>query len=119
MSTAAEGPTEGQRRAEEHLALAAAGDTEGAQRVLDEAVDLPAMTYLGAAFTAVSRGGARELSPAQRAQATGRHMRISALRDSARRDPEALRTWLAASAAEAVFVRQMQANTAVRAAGTA
>ncbi|KQS66110.1 hypothetical protein [Modestobacter sp. Leaf380] len=115
MSTA----DEGFARAEEHLALAAAGDAAAAEQVLARATDLPALTYLGAAFTAISRSGARELSPAQRAQATGRHMRITALRDAARRDPVALRAWLTAIAGEAAFVREMQAIAARRAAETA
>lgn len=115
MSTA----EEGRARAEEHLTHVAAGDTEAAGQLLAQATDLAGMTYLGAAFTAISRSGARELSPAQRAQATGRHMRISALRDSARRDPVALRAWLTAIAREAAFVREMQAIAAARAAGTA
>ncbi len=115
MSTADEGRT----RAEEHLSLVAAGDTEAAEQLLAATTDLTAMTYLGAAFTAISRSGARELSPAQRAQSTGRHMRITALRDGARRDPVALREWLAAIAGEAAFVRDMQALAAARAAETA
>lgn len=99
----------GHRRAADYLALAAAGDPVAAGRLLAETTGLPAMTYLGAAFTAISRRGARRLSPAQRAQAAGRHMRITALRDGARRNPEALRSWLVAVAGEAAFVQQLNA----------
>ncbi|SCX60838.1 hypothetical protein SAMN03159343_0003 [Klenkia marina] len=112
MSTA----EEGRRRAEEHLALVAAGRQDDADAVLGTATDLAAITYLGAAFTALSRSGARELSPAQRAQATGRHMRLSAQRDAAGRDPQALRPWLHALAREAALVQEMQALAAARAA---
>lgn len=113
-----DGAQEGRRRAHTYLTLLAAGDDEAAARLLAQTTGLHAMTYLGAAFTATSRRGARGLSPAQRAQATGRHMRISALRDGAHRNPEALRTWLEASAREAAFVQQMQ-TAAARAAETA
>ncbi|SDG45596.1 hypothetical protein [Klenkia brasiliensis] len=111
MSTA----EQGHRRAEEYLELVAQGRRAEADAVLATADDLASITYLGAAFTAVSRSGARELSPAQRAQATGRHMRLAAQRDAARRDPVALRPWLAALAREAEFVREMQATAAARA----
>ncbi len=114
MSTA----DEGRRRAEEHLALVAQGRQDDADAVLDQATGLADITYLGAAFTAISRSGARELSPAQRAQATGRHMRLSAQRDAARRDTAALRPWLHALAREAALVRHMQALTAARRDGT-
>ncbi|SDO53738.1 hypothetical protein SAMN05660199_02103 [Klenkia soli] len=112
MSTA----QDGHRRAAEYLALVAAGDQVAADRLLAGTTELADMTYLGAAFTAISRSGARTLSPAHRAQATGRHMRITALRDAARRDPEALRAWLAALAGEAVFVSGLLDVAAARAA---
>ncbi|MCO7222453.1 hypothetical protein NH342_21915, partial [Klenkia sp. PcliD-1-E] len=83
MSTA----EQGRRRAEEYLALVAQGRRGDADAVLAAAGDLASITYLAAGFTALSRSGARELSPAQRAQATGRHMRLAAQRDAARRDP--------------------------------
>lgn len=110
MSTA----EQGLRSAEQYLDLVAEGRRADADAVLAAAEDLPSITYLAAAFTAISRSGARELSPAQRAQATGRHMRLTAQRDAARRDPVALRPWLAAMAREAEFVREMQAATAAR-----
>ncbi len=103
MSTA----EDGRRRAQQYLVLVAAGEQAAADELLAGTTELADMTYLGAAFTAISRSGARTLSPAHRAQATGRHMRITALRDAARRDPAELRAWLAALAGEAVFVRGM------------
>jgi predicted dithiol-disulfide oxidoreductase (DUF899 family) len=109
---------EGRRRAEEHLDLVAQGRQEDADAVLEQAAGLAEITYLGAAFTAVSRSGARELSPAQRAQATGRHMRLAAQRDAAGRDPQALRPWLHALAREAALVRHMQSLAAARREGT-
>ena len=112
MSTA----EDGRRRAEQYLRLVAAGEQSAADELLAGVTDLAELTYLGAAFTAISRSGARTLSPAHRAQATGRHMRLTALRDSAKRDPAALRTWLAALAGEAVFVRGMLDVAAARAA---
>lgn len=110
MSTA----DEGRRRAEEHLDLVAQGRQDDADAVLGQASGLAEITYLGAAFTAISRSGARELSPAQRAQATGRHMRLAAQRDAAGRDAAALRPWLQALAREAALVRHMQSLAAAR-----
>lgn len=118
MSTTDSTADAARRRAEEHLALVAAGRQADADALLGEATDLAGITYLGAAFTALSRSGARELSPAQRAQATGRHMRLAAQRDAAGRDPVALRPWLHALAREAALVQHMQALAAARAADT-
>jgi hypothetical protein len=122
MSTA----DEGRRRAEQYLSLVASGEQDAADALLAGTTELADMTYLGAAFTAISRSGARTLSPAHRAQATGRHMRIAALRDAGRvaahggttapRDPAELRPWLAALAGEAVFVRGLLDVAAERAA---
>ncbi len=90
---------------------------EAAAELLAGVTDVRAMAFVGAAFTALSRSGARRLSPAQRAQATGRHMRITAQRDAARRDPEALRGWLLAVAGEAALVQHMLHLAEVRTPG--
>lgn len=109
-------PEAGRRLAADYLRLVEAGDDTAAAGLIAGVTDVRAMAFLGAGLTALTRTSARQLSPAQRAQANGRHMRLIAARDAARRDPTGLRSWLEKTAAEAVFVQQMLATARARAA---
>jgi hypothetical protein len=99
---------EGARRADEFLTLmttddAAAGD------LLDSLVDVRELVFVGAGLTAVARSEARNLPPAQRAQANTRQLRLGVLRDANRGNPAGLRTWLRRAGEEILLIRSQQA----------
>jgi hypothetical protein len=100
---------DGARRAEDLLRLLTDGDEEGAGRLLEELPGVREMVFVGAGLTAVARGEARSLPPAQRAQANTRQLRLGVLRDSHRDDPAGLRGWLRRAAEEILLIRSQQA----------
>ena len=100
---------EGARRADELLRLLAAGDDEGADRLLTGLPEVRDLVFLGAGLTAVARSESRTLPPAQRAQASTRQLRLGMLRDANRDDPAGLRIWLRRAAEEIALIRSQQA----------
>jgi hypothetical protein len=102
-------PEEGRRRADELLRLLP-DDDAGADRLLAGLTDVRELVFVGAALTATARGEARRLPPAQRAQASGRQVRLGQLRDAQRGDPAGLRTWLRRSAEEVLLIRSLRAT---------
>jgi hypothetical protein len=105
---------EGRRRADELLRLLP-DDDEGAERLLAGLTDVRDLVFVGAALTATARAEARQLPPAQRAQASTRQVRLGQLRDAQHRaarggDPEGLRTWLRRSAEEVLLIRSLRAT---------
>jgi hypothetical protein len=100
---------DGARRAQDLLRLLTDGDDEGAGRLLDELTDVRDLVFAGAGLTAVARGEARSLPPAQRAQANTRQLRLGILRDANRDNPPGLRTWLRQAAEEILLIRAQQA----------
>jgi hypothetical protein len=109
VSTDDSTPDAGRRRADELLRLLP-GDPDAADRLLGGLTDVRDLVFLGAALTATARAEARQLPPAQRAQANTRQVRLGQLRDAHRRDPEGLRTWLRRSAEEVQLIRSLQAT---------
>jgi hypothetical protein len=101
---------EGRRRADELLRLLAAGDTAGADRLLDGLTDVREVVFLGAGLTTVARGEGRALPTAQRAQASTRQLRLGQFRDTNREDLEGLRAWLRKAAEEILFIRSLHAG---------
>lgn len=107
-------PEAGRRRADELLRLLP-DDAEGAQRLLGRVDDVRELVFVGAALTATARAEARQLPPAQRAQASTRQARLGQLRDAQRAEaqrgaPAGLRTWLLRSAEEVLLIRSLQAT---------
>ena len=100
---------DGARRAEDLLLLLTDGDHDGADRLLEELSDVRDLVFVGAGLTAVARGEARSLPPAQRAQANTRQLRLGVLRDANRDDPGGLRIWLRRAAEEILLIRSQQA----------
>jgi hypothetical protein len=120
---------DGRRRADEFLALLGRDD-DAAGALLDSIPEVRDLVFLGAGLTAVARSEARSLPPAQRAQASTRHVRLGEFRDANRSDPEGLRTWLRRAGEEIALIRSQQAiadrvdagaqeRTAIRAAAEA
>jgi hypothetical protein len=99
---------DGRRRADEFLALLGQ-DGDAADVLLRSLTDVRDLVFLGAGLTAVARAEARSLPPAQRAQANTRQIRLGALRDANRDNPEGLRTWLRRAAEEIALIRSQQA----------
>jgi hypothetical protein len=109
VSTDDSTPDAGRRQADELLRLLP-NDTEGAQHLLAGIADIRELVFVGAALTATARSEARQLPPAQRAQASTRQVRLGQLRDSQRGAPEGLRTWLLRSADEVLLIRSLRAT---------
>jgi len=99
---------EGRARADEFLRLLDAGDP-AADALLAGLADIRDLVFLGAGLTGLARALGRSLPPAQRAQASTRQLRLAALRDGSRDDPEGLRTWLRRSGEEVLFLRSLRA----------
>jgi hypothetical protein len=99
----------GAQRAEALLRLLTDGDDEGAGRLLDELAEVRDLVFAGAGLTAVARGEARSLPPAQRAQANTRQLRLGDFRDANRDNPAGLRIWLRRAAEEILLIRSQQA----------
>jgi hypothetical protein len=102
------------RRADELLRLLP-DDAEAAERLLAGIADVRELVFVGAALTATARAEARQLPPAQRAQASTRQVRLGQLRDAQRVEaqrgaPEGLRTWLLRSAEEVLLIRSLRAT---------
>ncbi|MGY1669225.1 hypothetical protein [Geodermatophilus sp. SYSU D00710] len=85
------------------------GDGPGADAVLADVDEVRDLVYVGAALTSLARTEGRALPPAQRAQANTRQLRLGGVRDAARDDPAALRTWLRRSAEEVLLLRSLRA----------
>jgi hypothetical protein len=100
---------DGARRAEDLLRLLTDGDDDGAGRLLGELSDVRDLVFAGAGLTAVARTEARNLPPAQRAQANTRQLRLGNLRDASRDNPAGLRAWLRKAAEEILLIRAQQA----------
>jgi hypothetical protein len=106
--TAPDPAAEGRRRADELLTLLP-GDPPAAERLLAGLTEIRELVFLGAALTSTARGEARQLPPAQRAQANTRQERLGILRDASARDLSGLRTWLQRAAEEVLLIRSQQA----------
>jgi hypothetical protein len=104
--TAPDPAADGARRAEQLLALLAAGDQVAADSLLAD-LDRRDLVFTGAGLTALARAEGRTLPPAQRAQASTRQVRLATLRDANRYDPEGMRTWLRSAADEVLFLRSL------------
>ena len=98
----------GRQRAAELLTLLPSDET-AAERLLADLTDVRDLVFVGAGLTAVARAEARELPPAQRAQANTRQERLGLLRDANRRNPEGLRGWLRQAGEEVLLLRVQQA----------
>jgi hypothetical protein len=98
---------EGRRRADELLALLGRDD-DAADTLLGGLTDVRELVFLGAGLTAVARAEARDLPPAQRAQANTRQNHLGLLRDANRSNPEGLRTWLRRAGEEILLIRSQQ-----------
>jgi hypothetical protein len=98
----------GADRADRFLTLLSTDDA-AAGELLDGIPEVRDLVFLGAGLTAVARREARSLPPAQRAQANTRQLRLGALRDANRSDPEGLRTWLRRAGEEILLIRSQQA----------
>ncbi|MGY1820809.1 hypothetical protein [Geodermatophilus sp. SYSU D00079] len=99
----------GRHAADELLRLMTEDDVAGAQRLLAGIPTIRELVFVGAGLTSVARTEGRRLPPAQRAQASTRQLRLGALRDAHRDDPEGLRGWLLRAAEEVVLIRSQQA----------
>jgi hypothetical protein len=100
---------EGRRRADELLRLLADDDTTGVERLLDGLTEVREVIYVGAGLTAIARAEARDLPPAQRAQANTRQERLGILRNANAGNPEGLRIWLRRAGEEILLIRAQQA----------
>jgi hypothetical protein len=107
--TASDPQTDGRRTAAELVRLLAEDDAVAADRLLAGIDGIRELVFVGAGLTAVARAEARRLPPAQRAQANTRQLRLGALRDASRDDPEGLRAWLRRAAEEIGLIRAQQA----------
>ena len=101
---------DGRRRAEQFLRLLAQ-DEVAAEGLLAGLTEMRDLVFLGAGLTALARAEARDLPPAQRAQANGRQARLSQLRDANRDDADGLRIWLRRAGDEVLFVRSLLGTT--------
>jgi hypothetical protein len=99
---------EGARRADHFLTLLSTDDA-AAGDLLDGIPEVRDLVFLGAGLTAIARSEARFLPPAQRAQANTRQLRLGALRDANRSNPDGLRTWLRRAGEEIALIRAQQA----------
>jgi hypothetical protein len=99
---------EGHRRAAELLALLP-DDAAAADALLAGIPEVRDLVFVGAGLTAVARAEARDLPPAQRAQASTRQLRLGELRDAHRSDPAGLRTWILRAAEEILLIRSQRA----------
>ena len=97
---------DGTRRADQLLALLAAGDRGAADQVL-AGLGVRDLTFTGAGLTVAARAERHRLPPAMRAQANSRQMRLGQLRDANRTDAEGLRSWLVSAAEEVLFLRSL------------
>jgi hypothetical protein len=97
---------DGRRRAEQYLRVLAE-DGAASEELLAGLTELRDLVFLGAGLTALARTEARELAPAQRAQASTRQVRLGQLRDANRDDIDGLRTWLRQAGEEVLFVRTL------------
>ncbi len=109
--TSADPAAEGHRRADEFLTHLAGDDQAAADGLLDQLTDVRDLAFVGAALTRLARTEGHRLLPAQRAQANTRQMRLGALRDANRTDPEGLRLWLRRAAEEVLLIRSLQETT--------
>ncbi len=101
---------DGARRAEQLVRLLAGGDRASADALL-AGLDLRDLTFTGAGLTTMAHAESRRLPPAMRAQANSRQVRLGALRDANRTDPEGLRSWLREAGDEVLLIRSLQAAT--------
>ncbi|RFU20365.1 hypothetical protein [Geodermatophilus marinus] len=101
--------TTGRRTADELVALLSADDHEAADALLAGVPTIRELVYVGAGLTGIARTESRRLPPAQRAQATTRHLHLGILRDRNRSDLDGLRVWLRRSAEEVVLIRSQLA----------
>jgi hypothetical protein len=109
VSTSSPDPAaEGRTRADAFLRLLDAADP-AADELLAGLGEIRELVFLGAGLTGIARALGRSLPPAQRAQASTRQLRLAALRDGSRTDPEGLRTWLRRSGEEILFLRSLRA----------
>ncbi|MPQ98255.1 hypothetical protein GB931_10070 [Modestobacter sp. I12A-02628] len=90
----------GRRHAHAYLSALESGDEAAAEGLLAQLDDRADLVFLGAELTGLARRAARSLSPAERAQATGRQMRLQLLRDAGKGSTVGLRRWISASATE-------------------
>jgi hypothetical protein len=90
----------GRRRAHAYLRHLEHGDVIAADTLLAEIDDRADLVFIGAELTALARRTARRLSPAEKAQATGRQMRLQELRNAGAASTAGLRHWIGASATE-------------------
>jgi hypothetical protein len=99
----------GRRTADDLVRLLTDGDTVGAEELLAALPTIRELVFVGAGLTSIARSEARRLPPAQRAQANTRQLRLGAVRDAGRDDPEGLRVWLLRAGEEIVLIRTQQA----------
>jgi hypothetical protein len=91
-------------------------DEPAADRLLERLTEVRDVAFLGAGLTALARSEARQLPPAQRAQASSRQVRLGQLRDTNRGDLDGLRQWVRRAGEEVLLVRSLRtsAETAQR-----
>jgi hypothetical protein len=109
VSTDESAPDAGRRRADELLRLLP-DDAARAEVLLGGIDDVRELVFVGATLSTTARAEARQLPPAQRAQASTRQVRLGQLRDAQRGAPEGLRTWLLRSAEEVLLIRSLRAT---------
>ncbi len=99
---------DGHRRAAELIALLP-DDDAAADALLAGIPEVRDLVFLGAGLTAIARAEARDLPPAQRAQASTRQLHLGELRDANRSNPDGLRSWLRGAAEEILLIRSQRA----------
>ena len=107
--TASDPQAAGRQTADELVRRLTDDDGAGADELLAGIGEIRDLVFVGAGLTATARAEGRRLPPAQRAQASTRQLRLGAVRDAHRDDPEGLRVWLRRAAEEVVLIRQQQA----------
>jgi len=105
--TSSDPAADGRRRADEFLSLLR-DDDAAAANLLDGLTEIRDLVFLGAGLTAIARAEARQLPPAQRAQANTRQLRLGERRDASRNDPAGLRTWLRLAGEEILLLRSQR-----------
>jgi hypothetical protein len=100
---------DGRRRAEQFVRVLTE-DSDATESLLAGLTELRDVVFLGAGLTSLARFEARELPPAQRAQASSRLVRLGRLRDAHRDDIDGLRDWLRQAGEEVLFVRALLAG---------
>ena len=105
--TSSDPAADGRRRAHEFLSLLR-DDDAAAANLLDGLTEIRDLVFLGAGLTAIARAEARQLPPAQRAQANTRQLRLGERRDASRNDPAGLRTWLRLAGEEILLLRSQR-----------